>query len=316
MDLNTGRHLLQSEQWAEFQKAIGKQIILRSGPGWEYLAILETGDGRVGKVFKRLYTPYGPSYTDKQALKNALDDLENQAKKLDVDYIRVEPLALNKSQGLKTIKGYEKTAHSFQPDLTQIIDLNRPFEDIFKDTTKTNRYLYKKADQNGIKFSQSYKSANLGKFLEMMNATSVRTKATFKPDSYYKTLLDVMGPKKAAGIAYASVDKDILVGAIFVDDLEAKIRYYLYAGSFDKARKYSANSPLLMYIIEGAKKLDFKYFDLFGVSPIDDTEHRWAGLSKFKRSFGGVEVQFNGTYEKPIKIARYRAMSLARKLAR
>ncbi|MEI6237084.1 MAG: peptidoglycan bridge formation glycyltransferase FemA/FemB family protein [Candidatus Saccharibacteria bacterium] len=316
MILNTGRHLLQSEQWAEFQKTIGNQVLLRSGLGWQYLAIVERGDGRAGKYFKRLYTPYGPSYKDTQALKKALDDLENQAKKLGADYVRVEPLAIDKKQILSSLSGYKKTAHSFQPVITQLIDLNRPFEDVLKDTTKTNRYLWKKAPQNGIKFSQSYKSAELDKFLEMMNATSARTKAAFKPDSYYKALIDSFGSKKAAGVAYASVDNDILVGAIYIDDVEAKIRYYLFAGSFDKARKYSANSPLLMYLIEGAKKRGFKYFDLFGVSPIDDANHRWAGLSKFKRSFGGFEVRYNGTYEKPLKKAKYKAMSLARKLAK
>ena len=54
MNLNTGRHLLQSDGWAEFQKAIGKKTIQHSGEGWQYLAILEKGDGRVGKFFERL----------------------------------------------------------------------------------------------------------------------------------------------------------------------------------------------------------------------------------------------------------------------
>lgn len=316
MALKTDRHLLQSKKWAQFQKELGKRVILRSGQGWHYLAIVETGDGKAGKFFKRLYTPYGPSYRDEQALKKALIDLEEQAKKNGVDYIRVEPLCEDRQNSLSKLTGFTKTAHSFQPALTLMIDLNRPFEAILKDTTKTNRYLWKKAPQNNIKFTTSYKSADLSKFLEMMNATSKRTKASFKPDSYYKTLLNVFGAEKAAGIAYASVDKDVLVGAIFVDDIETKIRYYLFAGSFDKARKLSANSPLLMYLIEGAKKRGYKYFDLFGVSPIEDASHRWAGLSKFKRSFGGVEVQLNGTYEKPIKKVKYTAMSIARKLAK
>ena len=79
-----------------------------------------------------------------------------------------------------------------------MIDLDRPFDDILKDMSKTNRYLYKKAAENKIKFSSSYKSEDLTKFLEMMNATSQRTKASFKPNSYYQQLIGAFGPKKAS----------------------------------------------------------------------------------------------------------------------
>jgi len=316
MNLNTGRHLLQSEGWAEFQKAQDKKVILRNGQGWQYLAILESGHGQVGKIFKRLYTPYGPSCEDNQALNNALKDIEDQAKKLNVDYVRVEPLATDRQHIFSSPSGYRKVSRTYQPPLTQIIDLDRPFDEVLKDMTKTNRYLYKKAAENKIKFNTSYKPTDLAKFLEMMNATSQRTSASFKPNSYYQQLISVFGPKKQAGIAYASVDKDILVGAIFVDDNQSKTRYYMFAGSFDRARKYSANSPLLTYLIEGAHEKGFKYFDLFGVSAVEDINHRWAGLSKFKRSFGGQEVKYMGTYEKPIKKLKYKAMNAARKLAK
>ena len=57
-------------------------MITHSGQGWQYLAILEKGHGRAGKFFERLYTPYGPSFKDEQALKKALTDLEIQAKTL------------------------------------------------------------------------------------------------------------------------------------------------------------------------------------------------------------------------------------------
>lgn len=316
MIANARRHLLQSDEWALFQKAIGKKTIQHTANDWQYLAIEETGYGRVGKIFNRLYAPYGPSFKDKQALKNALKDLESEAKSLGCDYIRIEPICQDRAKLLGKIDGYKKIARTFQPALTLVIDLDRPFEEILKDMSKTNRYLYKKAADNNIKFSTSYNSKDLTKFLEMMNATSRRTRASFKPDSYYQQLISTLGPKKQAGIAYASVDKDILVGAIFVDDPEAQTRYYMFAGSFDKARKYSANSPLLTYLIEVAHKKGFKYFDLFGVSAIEDVNHRWAGLSKFKRSFGGQEVKYMGTYEKPIKKLKYKAMSAARKLAK
>jgi lipid II:glycine glycyltransferase (peptidoglycan interpeptide bridge formation enzyme) len=90
----------------------------------------------------------------------------------------------------------------------------------------------------------------------------------------------------------------------------------MYAGSNEKARKVSANASLLAFVIEDAHKKGLKLFDLMGVSPKDEPSHRWAGFSKFKRSFGGYEVPFNGTYEKPIRQFRYKIMTNLRKLSK
>jgi lipid II:glycine glycyltransferase (peptidoglycan interpeptide bridge formation enzyme) len=55
---------------------------------------------------------------------------------------------------------------------------------------------------------------------------------------------------------------------------------------------------------------------MFGVSPANQPNHRWAGFSKFKRSFGGYEVAYGGTWEKPIKQVRYSALKFARKISK
>jgi len=314
-DIASG-HLFQTSQWSEFQKALGNEVINRQGEGWHYLAIIESGSGPAGKHFKRLYTPYGPSFNNQQAFEQALLDLTGQAKNLNCDYIRIEPINLVGQQLDIKKTGFKKTKHNFQPTLTLIIDLQRPFDDILKDMSKTNRYLWKKSSENHITFATHYETDKLSEFLHMISATSKRTSAAFKDGYYYQQLLNALGPKKQAGIAYAAVNDEILVGALFVDDIAAKTRYYLFAGSFDKARQYSANSPLLTYLIHSAHSQDFKKFDLFGISPIEDVNHRWAGLSKFKRSFGGQEVKYCGTYEKPIKPLKYHLMSTVRRFAR
>ena len=54
---------------------------------------------------------------------------------------------------------------------------------------------------------------------------------------------------------------------------------------------------------------------MFGVAPKDEKNHKWAGFSKFKRSFGGTEITYNGTYEKPLS-KKYKLLQLARKIYR
>lgn len=306
-------HFFQSEAWALFQEVLGKQVIQRSGKGWSYSAVVEQGDGRVGRIFTRLYCPYGPYAKDEQSLASALQDLESQAKKCGADYVRVEPTLGDAA--LPTLS-YKKMKHAFQPELTLIIDLDRPFEEVQKDMSKTNRYLYKHAARDGMTFSVSYEQKDIEDFWAMMVEMRDRTKTIIRPKKYFTALLETLGPKKQAAVAYGYHDSEVVVAIIFVDDPISKTRFYMYAGSNDKARKVSANSSLLSFVIDDAHQKGYKHFDMYGVSPADQPNHKWAGFSKFKRSFGGEELAYCGTWEKPIKKVRYHAMSAARKLAR
>lgn len=311
------KHLLQTKVWGEFQESLGKKPIYRSGDNWSYTAYYEKGFGRFGKLFTRLYVPYGPTFIEGESLSLALRDLEKEAKKTSVDYIRVEPVCLlENSQVSEYIIGYNKRQNnSFQPDLTIIVDLDRDFEDVVADMSKTNRYLWRKASQNGLKFEISYSADKIDTFLDMMQHTALRTNTKLAKVDYYKNLMSSLSASKNAGLAFVSHDGKQLVCTLFVDDFESKTRYYMYAGSYDEARKYSANAPLVVFLMKDAHDHGMKYFDLFGVSPKSEENHRWAGISKFKRLFGGHEVAYMGTWEKPIKLSRYKVMNFARKFS-
>lgn len=309
------RHFLQSSEWALFQKNLGNSVIERSGDGWLYVAIVEIGHGTVGKQFKRLYCPYGPYYTSKTALTAALKDLEDRAKILNIDYVRVEPTTNGDCSAFNGQKfGYSLQKRDFQPRLGLLIDLRPSFDEIMSSASKTNRYLWHKKDKNHLSFKISYDMADLEAFILIMRETADRTQTTFHRTQFYELLLESLGPTKNIGVAYAYHEDEVLVGVMFADDFVNKTRYYLYAGSFDKARKYSANSPLVSYLLKDAKEHGLETFDFFGIVPESATKHRWAGFSKFKRSFGGEEFAFSGTWEKPIRPLRYKVMQLARTL--
>jgi lipid II:glycine glycyltransferase (peptidoglycan interpeptide bridge formation enzyme) len=315
MDQSSNCHFFQSDKWAQFQKALGKEVISRSGPGWQYTAVKEYGDGRIGRFFKRLYLPYGPSYMDLDSLRKALVDLDKLAAQQAVDYIRVEPVCTNPADQIADIPGYQKLAHAFQPTLTLITDLDKPFKEVLSNMSKSNRYRWNKAARYGLTFSLSNQASDLDEFVKMMSATSKRTNAMFRSKSYFKTLVQTLGPLGCAYIAYGYHKGQPVTGSLVVDDLKAKTRYYLFAGSFDEARKSDANPSLLIYLMEDAQKRGLTSFDFFGVSPLSEPNHRWAGLSLFKRSFGGSERSYAGTWEKPLKAWRYWLLTMARKLA-
>lgn len=307
------RHFLQSEAWARFQKAQGKRVFSEGQKNWSFMATLESSSSKFAKG-SRLYVPYGPAAADIKSLEDAVNRLKEIAKQENAGYLRVEPTGGFSNDRLKSI-GLVQAERTMQPAQTWQVDLTQPKEDILMSMSSTNRNLYNTADKKSIKFEITYDIKKLKTFFSMIHDMAARTGMKPHSDKYFRLMAESLFQDKSAGLAFGYHNGEPIVGALFFDDHEAKIRYYAHAGSFEAARKLQANSPLLTYLIIEAKNKGMGIFDFYGVSPADQPNHPWAGFSKFKKSFGGYEKKFNGTWELPLNKLNYKILSTSRKLA-
>ena len=70
---------------------------------------------------------------------------------------------------------------------------------------------------------------------------------------------------------------------------------------------------LQWFEITRAKNDGFKYYDFWGIAPNDDPKHPWAGVTRFKKGFGGIIVEYGGTWEKGVSW-KYNLYRILRKL--
>ena len=111
------QHFLQSTAWQAFQESLGRTTFRDSGPGWEYLAILERSTGN-----SRLYCPYGPTAADEHSLAAALDSLAQLGKKHRVTFLRVEPTNLDFAAYLQAHGWKKVTYQKLQPEHSHVIE--------------------------------------------------------------------------------------------------------------------------------------------------------------------------------------------------
>jgi len=301
-----GAHFLQTRGWALFQEARGRHIFYASGKNWSWLAILEAN--RFGS---RLYTPYGPTASTPQGLKKAIDSLLSCAAANGVDFIRLEPNSPHDKKVLKSFRA--RRAHrDIQPKHTLIKDLDRDDEALLADISSTNRRLYRRAQQDGFSFSSSNNPADITLFLDMIHEVAERTGMQPHSDEYFTTMANVLMPAKYATLFVAYHNNKPVATCLAFED--AATRYYAHAANAEHARKLQPSVPLMGYLLFDAKTQGKKHFDFYGVAPPHSENHKWAGLSRFKRSFGGREVAYTGTWEIPIKKTRYQAYRLLRKI--
>lgn len=290
-------HFLQTRAWATFQDALGRRIFYASGSGWSWLAVLEHT-----KLGSRLYCPYGPSARSKKQLQSALAALVDCAQSQHATYVRIEPTGLKSTADYREL-GLHRARRNIQPELTWVKRLDLPEDELIAEMTATNRNLHRTAAKKGLSFQTSSNPADIKIFLAMMHEVAAKNSIQIHPDSYYQTMAETLMPLGALKLYIAKHDGKPVATSLVFDS--PTTRYYAHAASRFEARKLHPGTPLVSHMILAAKQQGQQWFDFYGIAPPDQPNHRWAGFTRFKQSFGGEMRHFSGTWELPVQKLPY-----------
>jgi lipid II:glycine glycyltransferase (peptidoglycan interpeptide bridge formation enzyme) len=175
-----------------------------------------------------------------------------------------------------------------------------------------NRNLFRNIHKKDVTFRTSQDPEDIRVLLNFLHMTAKRS--GFKPqsDEYLSQVARSLMPVGAATLFIAERHGGPIAAALAYDS--ADTRTYAHAALDDSHRKLSAGIPLLVTLMADAKEKGLKSVDLWGVAPEDQPNHQWAGFTAFKKSFGGREIAYPGTWDLPVKKVRYGAYQLARKV--
>lgn len=292
-------HFLQSEAWQNFQKELGRKTFRQSGDGWEYLAILEQGQGN-----SRLYCPYGPSFGSQKSFKSAIKSLTELGKKLNVTFVRIEPTDTAVVHYLQDNHWRKVDYQSLNPEHTVVVDLSPSIDEIISRMAQTNRNIYRNYSKKGIALHSSTSPNDINIFLDLIKKVATRTGMKPHSDGYFTAQAKALFPLGSAKLFYATLDGAPISASIIYDS--ETTRYYAHAGSDSDYRKLNSGNALVAEMIVDAKRKGLKSFDLYGIAPDNaPSNHPWAGFTSFKRGFGGVEMSFAGSWDLPIKQLPY-----------
>lgn len=296
--MNHEQHFLQSKAWGSFQEALGRQIVQNSAKDWHYQAIVERG--RLGT---RLYCPYGPTAKSEEALKDALHMLKVVAREHDAVFVRIEPIAPLNADGVRDL-GAVKAPRDIQPKHTWRVDLAESEDALIAGMRATNRNLHRTAVKKGVSFRKSSNPKDVAILLGFIHEVARHTGIRPHSDEYFRLQAEILIPKGAAHLFFAELEGRAIAAA-FVYDSESS-RYYAHAGGSFEHRKLHAGTPLVSHMMLDAKASGLKSFDFYGIAPPESPNHPWAGFSDFKKSFGGHQVDYAGTWDIPLKSLPYR----------
>ena len=204
------QHFLQSTAWQAFQESLGRTTFRDSGPGWEYLAILERSTGN-----SRLYCPYGPAADDEHSLAAALNSLTQLGKKHRVTFLRVEPTNLDFATYLQAHGWKKVTYQKLQPEHSHVIDLTQPQDQLIAHMAQPVRNVYRNYHKKGVVVHRSTDPNDIDILLKFVHQVARQRGITPHPDGYFRQQAATLFPLGAATLYYAALGNQPIAAALF-----------------------------------------------------------------------------------------------------
>ena len=189
----------------------------------------------------------------------------------------------------------------FQPRHEWYTDISKSPDEILAAMHQKTRYSVRYAEKKGVKteiISGDKLLSHLQDFLSLMKDTARRNKFSLHDDNYYKCFFDEIAKRGNGFAVMAHLGEEAQASHIVV--LEGGIAHYAFGGSSDQKKELCA--PYLAHFagMLEAKKRGAKEYNFGGISEAGDAPH-WAGVTAFKKRFGGRIVSHSPYFDIVIK---------------
>ncbi len=305
---------LSSINWIDFQKSLGKEID-------QYFIILEVGDREyeIGilyieiyrrKFIKYAYVPYGPVIVGDPMNEQEFADFFTQLKNFMQDYIfqnfltlfRFDPLLPKKySENLKNL-GFKTSLAPAQAKDVWELDLDQNEDELRSKMSDSTRYNINRSSRSELELVKATTIEEVKAFSDLMNETTQRKGFGNYDFEYFKKQFDALNPKGMTDIFLARYRAKYISGALI--NYYNETAYYTHGASTSDRTMSKLRSPYFLQweIMKYAKEKGFRKYNMWGILPKSLPENKKAknpmnGVSEFKRSFGGKEINYVGPME-------------------
>jgi lipid II:glycine glycyltransferase (peptidoglycan interpeptide bridge formation enzyme) len=298
---------LQSWDWGEFQGTVGRTVR-------RWFVIEETSQNIVASVqviamplpagWAYWYVPRGPVWHRDLSqnewpniLSKIIETLRAEKINRKIIFTRFEPgwvrhdSAVSLSD-LPTKVPIKVLPKNVQPDVTLVLDLSPSEDEILSHMHPKTRYNIGLAEKKRVTVRTATDNEAFESFWGLMQTMATRNQITQHSRSYYQALLKKLSASKhcPAKLHLAKHGGKILAANLMLRYDQTAV--YLHGASGNEGRNLMAPHLLQWHAIKEAKTTGAQYYDFWGVTGNDDPKHAWAGITRFKKGFGGRIVAY------------------------
>jgi len=246
--------------------------------------------------------------------KKVIEFLIDYGKKNKLIFIKIEPyeekskVKSQKSKVQVKNKKLIKSSNPLFPEWTQMLDITKSEDELFKNLKPKTRYNIRLAQKKGVVIKEENNDQGFKIFNDLYFTTCNRQKYYGHTTKYHQIVWNNLKNDISHILVAYYQNQPLVVYQLwyFKDKF-----YYVYGGSSELHRNLMAANLLMWEAIKLGKKLGAKTFDMWGSLPPNyDQNHPWAGFTRFKEGYGTKFVQLVGSYDLVINPVLYRVYNI------
>ncbi|PIT92555.1 MAG: hypothetical protein COU08_01925 [Candidatus Harrisonbacteria bacterium CG10_big_fil_rev_8_21_14_0_10_42_17] len=309
------------EAWQSFVNAYKPQTFLHS---WEwgdvcrqtFSAIFRLGlyadDTLVGVALlvsirarrgSFLFCPHGPlfdwnNHAHVEVFFSYVTTLANQER---VSFLRISPLLLdtNQHRALFQKRGFRNAPLHMHAELVWILDITPSEDDLLSNMNKNTRYSIRKAMKDDVRITTSSSIEDLDRFYAVYEKTAERQRFTGYSRDYLKKEFRMFSKTHSTLLFFGEYKGMVISTAMII--FSHGSAFYHHGASIHPYKSISASQLLQWSVIQEAKKRNCRFYNFWGVAPDDKLQHPWAGLTRFKKGFGGFSEHYVHAQDLPLR---------------
>ncbi len=334
VDSQPRSQFLQSWAWGQFQRWVGRDV-RRFGffDGKNMVGAASVLIHRLPFRYCYWYVPRGPivkikDQSEKINIEEIIEKIVKRAREAGALFVRMGPPYSETASEVSDPRKVKST----QPQDTLYLDLSLSEDELLAQMHEKTRYNIRLAEKKGVTIRKS-SQADLSHFWRINQETTVRDQFQSHGRSYYETMFARL-PEHMVHLYLAEFEGQVIAANIVIHFGDTAT--YLHGASSNTSRNAMAPHLLQWEQMLDAKKAGFRWYDFWGIAASQTAvgqiavspsviglkhradqrtaeNHPWAGITRFKKGFGGEEVHFAATRETPIKPFAYRLYRVIRR---
>lgn len=246
-----------------------------------------------------LFCPHGPlaqlsaSGSQLSAIVHALRDFLIQlAKKELVSFIRICSLLENSEENKKLFRelGFRAAPIHMHPERAWMLDISKSEDEILRGMRKQTRHCIRNAQNVGIEIRASKDPRDLELFYALHRDTVQHHGFIPFSKEYIQDEFSVFEKNDNALIFLGMYKNEPISGAVIL--FSHGSAFYHHGASSRLYQKIPASHLLQWEIIKEAKRRECALYNFWGIAPEGAKNHPWAGLTLFKKGFGGLSEEY------------------------
>ncbi len=311
---------LQSWEWGQVQQREGEKVWylgLYDGSVQVGISVVLGVHARRGNYF---LIPHGPIIPDEKYTAPALQEIAAYVRNTGFPAValRVAPLLESAPQRdeLFAKLGFRSAPLHIHAELTWVLQCSQPEEQLLSGMRKTARHAIRRAEKEGVLIEVLTDASGFERFWPLYETTTSRHGFVPFTRSFIAAQVEEFSKQGRVYMPVATYRGKDVAAAIMIH--YADTVFYYHGASLKIEGNVPAAHLLHWRSIQEAKRRGATRYNFWGIARDDEKNHPFAGITVFKKGFGGEAMNYMHAQDLPLSLGYWKlwAIEMLRKLKR